>query len=228
MCFSASASFGAAVVLSVIGVASIKKAQQPNEKAFAAIPLIFAVQQVFEGFIWLADQNPAFQFMQPLSTYAFLIFAQIVWPVWIPFSILLLDKTEKYKKIRQVLLGVGSISSLYLTYCLINYPVIGKVEGYHIAYIQNYPEQLNYLSGFIYMIATVLPPFFTSIKRLWILGAAIFVSYLITALFYEDYIVSVWCFFAAVISAFVLVIIYQTNQNSKGEKLAGTETNISQ
>jgi hypothetical protein len=209
MCFSAEASFGAAVVLSAIGVASINKAQQSNERAFAAIPLIFAAQQVFEGFIWLADGSPAFQFMQPFSTYAFLFFAQILWPVWIPFSILKLNGDKKFKKIQRVLLGVGIVSSAYLAFCLINFPVEGKVAGYHIAYVQLYPESLNVLSGIIYMIATVIPPIVSGTKNVWILGVAIFISYLITAIFYTGYIVSVWCFFAAIISGFVLLIFYR-------------------
>ena len=41
MCFSASASFGAGVVLNVIGVATIKKTHHSPQLLFASIPFIF-------------------------------------------------------------------------------------------------------------------------------------------------------------------------------------------
>jgi hypothetical protein len=51
MCFSASASFGAGIVLAVIGVATIKKREQPSQIYFATIPFLFSIQQVSEGFL---------------------------------------------------------------------------------------------------------------------------------------------------------------------------------
>ena len=58
MCFSASASFGAGIVLTGIGVASIKKSDTRSKSLFASIPLIFGIQQITEGFLWLALSNP--------------------------------------------------------------------------------------------------------------------------------------------------------------------------
>ena len=95
MCFSAGASFGAGVVLSVIGIASLKKVQTPSQIVFASVPLIFSVQQITEGFLWLALSNPAFAFLQQFTTYTFLFFAQVVWPMWVPLAIFLLEKEDK-------------------------------------------------------------------------------------------------------------------------------------
>jgi hypothetical protein len=59
MCFSATASFGAAVVLGTIGIVAMSKAGTKPQRLLAAIPLIFAVQQVTEGLIWLSVDHPA-------------------------------------------------------------------------------------------------------------------------------------------------------------------------
>ena len=80
MCFSASASFGAAIVLSAISVSTIKKTQQPSQLYFAIIPLIFCLQQISEGFLWLSLTNPSYASLQQPMTYIFLFFAQILWP----------------------------------------------------------------------------------------------------------------------------------------------------
>jgi hypothetical protein len=45
MCFSANASFGMGAVLMVAGIASVKKVNNLSQVIFAAIPLLFAVQQ---------------------------------------------------------------------------------------------------------------------------------------------------------------------------------------
>ena len=98
MCFSASASFGAGIVLSAIGIASIKKSETKPQLFFASIPLFFAVQQITEGFLWLALSKPDYALLRWPATYIFLFFAQVVWPFWVPFAILMLEKEQKQKK----------------------------------------------------------------------------------------------------------------------------------
>ncbi|MCA6438086.1 MAG: hypothetical protein IM600_06810 [Bacteroidetes bacterium] len=215
MCFSANASFGAGIVLSVISVASIKKVKRPSQFAFASIPLIFAVQQFTEGLLWVSLTNPLYAYLQQPSTYIFLFFAQVVWPVWVPLAILLLAEKEKRKMIEKILVVIGCLVSLCLAYCLLSFNVQAKVIGFHIAYAQDYPSGLNRYGGLLYVIATIVPPFFSPIKRMWTLGTAILISYIITTLLYTDYIVSVWCFFASVISILVFAIMYHINISHK-------------
>ncbi len=215
MCFSAGASFGAGAVLSVIGVASIKKAQSPRQIAFASIPLIFAVQQLTEGFVWLSLSNPAYASLQQVATYNFLFFAQVVWPVWVPFAVLQLEPKERRRKSEKLLVGIGAVVSLYLAYCLLTFHVEATIIGGHISYQQDYPAGIGQYLGGLYIIATIAPAFLSRIRRMWLLGTAILVSYIITTIFYTDYIVSVWCFFASIISIAVYAILYELNNAGK-------------
>lgn len=215
MCFSAGASFGAGIVLSAIGVASIKKAKSSSQIIFAGIPLIFAVQQITEGFLWLSLSNPGYAPLQQVTTYIFLFFAQVVWPVWVPFAILKLEPKERRKKSEKVLVGIGALVSVYLAYCLLIFPAEAKIVEYHISYEQNYPAAIARYCGFLYIVATIVPPFFSRIRRMWMLGTAILISYVITTIFYTDYIVSVWCFFASIISIAVYAILYELNNPNK-------------
>ncbi len=221
MCFSAGASFGAGVLLSVIGVASIKKAQSPSQIIFASIPLIFAVQQITEGFVWLSITNPSYASLQLIATYNFLFFAQVVWPVWVPFAILKLKPKTSRRKAEKILVGIGAIVSLYLAYCLLTFHVEAKIFGYHISYEQNYPTAFSGYFGILYVVATIVPPFFSRIRGMWMLGTMILISYIITTVFYTDYIVSVWCFFASIISIAVYAILKERkdSQNNLSEPL---------
>lgn len=207
MCFSASASFGAGIVLSAIGVVSIKQAKTVSQIPFASIPLIFAVQQFAEGVLWLVLPNSFNSSLQVITTYLFLFFAQVVWPTFVPLSIMMMEKNEKRKKILQVIVIIGIIVSVYLAYCLLSYHVKASIIGHHIFYSQDYPLSLRLYGGAFYLTATIISPFISSAKKMRVLGFSILISYLITLLFYHDYVVSVWCFFASIIGIEVYAII---------------------
>ncbi|RRJ46375.1 hypothetical protein EIM03_29860 [Pseudomonas aeruginosa] len=53
MCFSAPASFTAAAVLLGLGTVTMRRARSRRELPYAAIPLLFGVQQLLEGMLWL-------------------------------------------------------------------------------------------------------------------------------------------------------------------------------
>ncbi len=226
MCFSASASFGACIVLTVIGVASIKKTHHPSQLFFACIPLIFGVQQVAEGMLWLTLPDPTLVNTQKVFTTIFLFFAQILWPFWVPVSILLLEKNATRKRIQLILAGLGLVVGLYLAYCLLTFHVTAKIEGHHITYLQDYPAFLKSYSILLYGLATVFSPLFSHIKRMWMLGISIFISYSVTAIFYEHYILSVWCFFASIISLSIYGIMIEIS-NTEQKKFKGSNSQFS-
>lgn len=217
MCFSAGASFGAGVVLTVIGVASIKKAKFPSQIPFASIPLIFGVQQIAEGFLWLALLNPEYSSLSQVAMYNFLFFAQVVWPVWVPFAILTLEPKENRRLVSKILVGIGAAVSIYLGYCMINYPVEASIIGNHISYHEKFPSSLRIYVGALYSISTLAPTFYSRINRMWMLGITVMISYIITAVFYTDYIISVWCFFASIISIGIYLIMQSIEK--QGEKI---------
>jgi hypothetical protein len=215
MCFSASASFGAGVVLNVIGVASIKKVEHATHLPFASIPLIFGVQQIAEGILWLTLSNPDYVNTQKIFTYIFLFFAQILWPLWVPIAILLLEKSATRINIQKVLVGAGLIVGIYMAYCLATFTVEAKIVGCHIAYLQDYPAAFRNYGIILYALATIVPPFFSHIKRMWMLGATILISYVVTAIFYDHYILSVWCFFSSIISLSIYAIMIEISKTQQ-------------
>lgn len=212
MCFSATASFSAGVVLTAIGIASMKKAQKPNQKLFASIPLIFAAQQIVEGFLWLSLPNPEYLVAQQGLTYAFLFVAQIMWPAWVPISILMLTPKADRKLIQKILTGIGFFTAAALAFCLIYFEVSSKIHGNHVLYNQSYPDSIRFIGVAFYLAATILPLYFSSVKNLWILGVGILISYIVSAIFFSRYLLSVWCFFAAIISVTVYLVIVKISK----------------
>ena len=211
MCFSAGASFTGGVIISAIGVATVLKVHKPSQIVFASIPLFFGFQQFVEGFVWLILQHPEYAQYQHLATSIYLVMAEVFWPVMVPLAVLCMEKDKKRRKFLWVFLTMGISLSLYYTFCLFTFSVTPKIMGYHIEYKDNFPNSLHLIAFAIYLIASITPLFISSIKRTHLLGILMSLSCLITLIFFTHYLTSVWCFFAALISA----VIFWIQQDAK-------------
>lgn len=200
-------------MLAVIGVASIKKTHHRSQLLFASIPFIFGLQQLSEGILWVTLPNPEYEYIQKIFTYVYLFFAQTVWPIWVPIAIILLEKEATRKNIQKVFVASGLLAGIYMSYCLFLFDVAAKITGRHIDYLQDYPENTRILSIVLYGLATIVPSFFSHIKRMWMLGTTILVSYVITYIFYYEYILSVWCFFSSIISLSIYAIMIEISNS---------------
>lgn len=223
MCFSATASFGASAVLGTIGVIAVAKAKKNPQRVFATIPLIFAVQQFTEGLLWLSLKNADMASWQPLLTYIYLVFAMAVWPLWVPLTIRFLEKDARSKRIMNVLVGIGAVVAICVVLVLSLYPVKAMTPvclscplsstpsfNQHIHYSFSFPPVPKGLIGaftVLYIMATIVTPFISSIKKMKLLGIVFLASYLFAVILYDGFVISVWCFFAALLSFVVLWII---------------------
>lgn len=209
MCFSATASFSAGIALLACGVASIYRARNHNRlKMIADIPLIFGIQQLAEGFVWLSFINPTFAPIRMITTYLFLGIAGVVWPLWIPASIMKYEQTGKYflsSLFAGIFFAIG-----FIAYAIM-YPISVSAPC-SIAYSLEVAPWAQGISTFLYIMATIVPFFFSRNKMLWLIGGLIAASYVISYIFYIEAFASVWCFFAAIISLLVYGFIANETQ----------------
>jgi hypothetical protein len=214
MCFSAEASFGAAAVLGVAGVISIKKASTFPQKVFAVIPLFFAIQQFIEGLLWLVLKNPAYSEWKLPLIIGFLLFAWLVWPVYIPFSMALFEKNKVRRKILLSFLVIGFLLVLCFLYMIIFQHPDANAAKLHIKYTFGYIPPLNWLWGIIYLFPTVVSMIISSAKKMWILGIINLCTYTFSIIYFKGTVLSVWCFFGALASIFVIWYIIRMNNIS--------------
>jgi len=211
MCFSAEASFGAAAVLAVAGVISIKKASTFPQRVFAVIPLFFAIQQFIEGLLWLVLKNPAyFEYKVPLII-GFLLFAWLIWPVYIPFSMALFEKNTVRRKILLSFLGIGFLLILGFLYMIVFQHPDASAANLHIKYTFGFVPPVNWLWGIIYLFPTVVSMIISSAKKMWIMGIINLCSYIFSIIYFQGNVLSVWCFFGALGSVFVIWYIIKLN-----------------
>jgi hypothetical protein len=130
-----------------------------------------------------------------------------IWPIWIPLTIRLLEKDARRKKIMNVLIGSGAFVAICVGIVLLLYPVRVMPMHHHLHYEFDFPRTAKYLIGafsILYIMSTIITPFVSSIKKMKWLGIAFLASYLFAEIFFEGFVVSVWCFFAAILSIAVL------------------------
>ena len=198
MCFSKEASFTAAALLGLVGSLTIKSTRSKTQLFVAAIPILFALQQFSEGVLWLqlggSKPDPV---LFSLAQKTFLMFAFFVWPIWIPFSLTFLEQIPWRRTVLLTLLAVGTaLSATNLLYFL-NAPGIQvQIASHSIQYTGNAPEQL-----FLYPFLVLAPWFISSAPRIWVVGAIMFAAWGVAYYLYAVNLVSVWCFFCALISS---------------------------
>jgi hypothetical protein len=220
MCFSAGASFAGGVIISAIGVATIREVHKPSQLVFACIPIFFGVQQIVEGCLWLTLPNIDYLNIQKVTTYLFLVLAQVLWPTLIPVSVLLMEESGKRKRLMRILLVMGLALSVYYIFCLIFFIVTPEIAGYHILYTTTFPEIYSIPAFIVYLIVTITPLFISSIKRTHLMAILMFLSCVITAIFFTQYLISVWCFFAALISGVIFWILRDSKKAFNFKKLS--------
>ena len=76
MCVSATTSFVAAGGIAVVGLATLRHVDHPRLVLFAAMPLLFALQQFTEGFVWLGLEGKVGDLVLQHSTFLFMLYAQ--------------------------------------------------------------------------------------------------------------------------------------------------------
>jgi hypothetical protein len=212
MCFSAGASFASGAVISAIGIFTAKEITKPAQRAFASIPILFGLQQLAEGFLWLTFTGTDSLLVRKISTYIFLLTAQVIWSWLIPLSVLLIEEKPGRKKILRVMVGIGLALSVYYAFYLLFYKVNAQVLDCHILYITESPDSLALPTFILYLAVTIAPFFVSGIRNMYILGLIMALSCLVAAVFYKVYLTSVWCFFAAIISIFIYLIIRKSRK----------------
>lgn len=207
MCFSAQASFTSGTVLTAIGVITARKIKKPEQKLFASIPFLFGLQQFCEGILWITLRAGKFAEIQNVSEHIFLAFALVIWPLFLPLALRLMEHAPARKAILTRLTIMGFVTSLVYAYCLIFYKVTPEIQGFHIQYNDQFPWNIAHYAFIFYLTLTILPPFVSTFKWMWGFGILIAISGIVTGIFYSGYLTSVWCFFAAGMSLAIYGIL---------------------
>lgn len=198
MCFGPVASFTASAFLASIGAAVLQNVRAKKELWFAAFPLLFALQQLIEGVLWLVLKNEGPRALLGGLTFGYLMFAYSLWPVLCPLSVYAIEYRKERKKLLRFLILLGAATSAYLLYFIIAHPVHALVLDCSIRY-ETFVAGAHTFT-LLYVLVIILPYFVSSHRAILIFGFPNLIFFAIAYFFYRWAFISVWCFFAAVLS----------------------------
>ena len=223
MCFSATASFSAGAVLLGLGVLTLRTAlasHQRRDVPFAAIPLLFAIQQLIEGVIWLtfSDDSPLLNWVM---THAYSFFSHVLWPVYVPVAVVLMEPKGWRRGALWVLVAAGAAVAAGLLLVLMLFPVVARPTGQHIEYVS--PHFFAAVTMTLYLLSTGASPLLSTHRMVVVFGALALLAFGAAYTFYATWFISVWCFFAALLSAVIYRHFTWTQRDKRTPVRADTQ-----
>jgi hypothetical protein len=194
--------------------------------ALAVIPLLFGIQQLCEGWVWvgLAISSHA---LTIAGATAFLFFALLVWPVWIPLSTLFTERSRNKQIYLYIVLAIGAIVGLCMMVPVLFRPdwVRLHVTSHSIHYRIDASPVVKAVPGVVwsvmYILAVTTPLFVSSRKRLLQAGVALILAAVVARVFFDFAFASMWCLFAAALSLYLCFVFYRLRRRSHGLIPAG-------
>jgi hypothetical protein len=208
MCFSAAANFVGSGVLGTVGVVTLTRVKHRRELLFASLPTLFAVHQFIEGFVWLGLDGILSPKVTQYMGAAFMLYAQGLLPFLLPLSVLLFESDAKSRRRMAPFLVIGGMTTLYILWALIAFPLQIFVEGNSIVYINQATN--NTFVALLYVIATCGSLLFSKVKDMVIFGIANLAILLVVMAVKRYAFTSLWCAYAAVASVIILAYFWKS------------------
>jgi hypothetical protein len=201
VCFSATANFVGSAVLGVIGVATLTEVKHRRELLFAAMPCLFALHQFTEGFVWLGVDGYLPLIVTHDAGAAYVLYAQGLLPFLLPLSVFLIEPTRNRRRRMLGFSILGALLTLYILWGLIAYPLQVSGRAHGIVYFNQISTTT--LVAMLYVTATCGALFFSGFRLLIALGWLNFVGLLVVMVVRRYEFTSLWCAYAAVVSALI-------------------------
>ena len=165
MCLSAQVSFAASVFLVGGGTAISVISWRRNKRylPIALMPLFAGLQQFMEGNVWLGmTGNDPFTVLW--GAMGFIFFTWFMWPIWIPFSVYMLEPDNSPRKrlfLIFALMGLALGLLLYIPHGLDSSMVVVEINNQSLAYEKSMWLDFmmpRWLTNTIYGALIIIPP----------------------------------------------------------------------
>ena len=125
MCFSPEADLIAGVVITAIGVDTLRSVEHPAERPLASLPLIFGTHQLIESLVWWGVDGCVGESVSQWSTWLYLAVAFGLLPWFVPWAVQRIEPRPRRRSLMAQLAVLGAFVSLLLMWAII----VGPVEA---------------------------------------------------------------------------------------------------
>src|ERR1700693_1903339 len=216
MCFSAEADLCTGIVVGAVGIDALRHIRKPHQIALAATPILFAVHEVDESFVWWGLHGQVAFPVEHAAIYIFLAVAFVL-PFWVPFAMLGVETKIHRRQLMGALLVVGTVTTVALLVAIVRAPVGASIDGSHIAY----SADICYAGILIalYIVATCGSCLVASNGWLVLLGLANLGAVIALGWITFTGFTSLWCAWAALTSVAIAVYLRRSARASSSPGL---------
>lgn len=204
MCFSPEADLivGAGVV--AIGIDAVAHVDaRPEWRLVAPLPILLGAHQMVESLVWWGLEGRLPAWLGSSAMWAYLLVALVVLPMLIPGLVRSIERSPANRRLIAGFLGIGTlVSAVMLVTMLAGRPSAALGDG-HVAYSIGLQGGAAWIG--LYIAATVGALLASSLRSLRAFGLANLVALPVLAGLCAEGFVSLWCFYAAVISAAIAI-----------------------
>lgn len=228
MCFSASVSYSAAAVLVSTGLYAVQQARRLQSPywMWALAPVFFGFQQAFEGRVWQVLDAGNASAAVPFAL-GFHFFSHFLWLWWLPLCSYLVEpsqsslsnKSSNIAKLRKRIIGgcaiFGAFAGTLVYSVMLFHPewMSVAVREHSIIYDFSVPDSsaihIPITPVTLYGLTILVPLLLSSHRLIKIFGALIVLSMALASASAANNtaFISVWCFFAALLSLYLVYMI---------------------
>jgi hypothetical protein len=202
VCFSPEADFTAGAVVAAVGVQTLRRVRAPRELIVGALPLLFGIHQLTEGFVWLGLRGQVSSGLGDVAKEGYIVYAHAVLPAIVPLGLMLLEPDRRRARWLLPFVGVGVLLGGYLLWQVTAYPIGAQQAAHCILYTTHTPNDV--VLAVLYVVVTCAPAMLSSRRHLRWFGVVVLLGAGAAALVQADDVTSLWCLYAAVVSVLIL------------------------
>jgi hypothetical protein len=202
MCFSPEADFAAGAVVAGVGVETLRRVRAPRELIVGALPLLFGIHQLTEGFVWLGLRGQVSSGLGAAAKEAYIAYAHAVLPAIVPLGFLLLEPDRRRSRWLWPVACLGLVLGAYLLWQVTAYPVGAQQAAHCISYTTHTPNDV--IVTVLYVVVTCGPALISSHQSVRWFGLINLAGVIGTALVRAEALTSLWCLYASMVSVLIL------------------------
>jgi hypothetical protein len=204
VCFSAQADLVGGLIIGAIGVdVALHVRHRRDHLALAGLPVLLAVHQLDEAFVWWGLQGHVPPDVGTVATWVYLVIAFVVLPVYVPLAVLAIEPAGHRRPAMAAFAVLGAVVSSLLLAAMVRGPVTAQLDDYHISYATDLRAGGVIVAA--YVLATCGALLFSGYRDVAAYGIVNLIAAAVFARLAVDGFASLWCAWAAIASgAFAL------------------------
>ena len=157
-----------------------------------------AIQQFLEGVIWLTFSHEA-TWLNDVMTYAYSVFSHLLWPVFVPLAVLLIEPPGWRRQALAACLVAGTVVSAWLLFSIAEGGIVSRPTGHHIEYVT--PHYFAVASMVLYLLTTSASQLLSTHGAVRTFGLLALLSFGAAYVAYTTWFISVRFYLAAALSS---------------------------